>query len=272
MAKTPDSPEAHLPPEPYWQQSQRPLQSLLFLVPLLVLYELGMTYYVRLSGLESVNLSGGTSGGASGGGGYIYARSLLRDFFDWFGISSYYLPGLLVVVVLLSLHITKKDPWRVDFKMCFWMGIETLIWAFPLFIFAVVMFRSPTAWALLQQTQGQGAEATVGWPELLVRSIGAGIYEELLFRLIAIAMLHLLLVDVLRFPKQWGAIGAIVISAILFAAYHFSANNPFEWGKGLFYMGAGLYFAGVYVGRGFGIVAGTHALYDVLVVLLRLTG
>ena len=38
--------------------------------------------------------------------------------------------------------------------------------------------------------------------------------------------------------------------------------------KTIFYVLAGVYLACIYVYRGFGIVAGAHAMYDVLVVTL----
>ena len=110
-----------------------------------------------------------------------------------------------------------------------------------------------------------------GWQAMLIFSIGAGIYEELLFRLIGIAVLHMILVDVLVFNEKLGAVAAIALSAMAFALYHFSEDNPFTWSKCLFYSGAGVYFAAVYVLRGFGIVAGTHAVYDVIVVLLQVS-
>ena len=50
-------------------------------------------------------------------------------------------------------------------------------------------------------------------------------------------------------------------SAIAFAVYH-QPTHPTEWAT---YTLSGVYLGTVYVMRGFGIVVGTHALYDVLV-------
>ncbi len=237
----------------YWQASRRPLQSLLFLLPILLVYELGMWYYA--------------SHASDGVARYIYARSLQRDFFKLFDITGYYLPGLLVVVVLLTQHFLQKDRKQLTLQptMCMWMGAECLGLAFPLFMFAMVLSKAQLAMAL----QAPGF-AQVHWTEQLVHSLGAGIYEELLFRLIVIALLHMVLVDGLNLPEKPANIVIILASAVLFALYHFSDNNPFDWNRCIFYTGAGVYFAGIYVIRGFGIVAGTHALYDVLVVLLKL--
>ena len=72
--------------------------------------------------------------------------------------------------------------------------------------------------------------------------------------------------DLLALPKHVGQWGAILGSALLFAAYHFGGGAEFDAARFVFYTLAGLYFAILYVARGFGIVAATHALYDVLAV------
>jgi membrane protease YdiL (CAAX protease family) len=256
-------------PDSYWQQSQQPLQILFFMLPVMFLYEMGLLLYIRTL--------------SSGARQDIYARSLLFQLFDWFGIEGYYWPPLIVVTVLLTWHILKKDPWRIQPRTCAWMWLESTMLAIPLFIFALVLFRQPVTQTACETHHALTSAATprslasiqparhltTGWQTQLVFSIGAGIYEELVFRLMAIAILHALLVDLLALPEKTGAIGAIAISAIAFAVYHFSPHNPFTIGKFLFYTGAGVYFAVVYVLRGFGIVAGTHALYDALVVFME---
>lgn len=227
----------------YWERTHWPLQSLYFLLPLLVFYELGTLWYAtdRALGVTS----------------FIRARSLLDAFFHLFGVTGYYLPGVVVVVVLVCLHLVKPGPWKPQPRLLGLMWIEAAVLAVPLFVFGLVFTRSPAA---------AGMPLNPGWQAQVIFSIGAGIYEELLFRLIAIALLHLVLVDVLALPARYGAVGAIGLSAVAFALYHFSESNPFQLTKFIFYTIAGVYFAGVYVLRGFGIVAGTHALYDVLVI------
>ena len=61
----------------------------------------------------------------------------------------------------------------------------------------------------------------------------------------------------------------IITSAVLFSAYHYLGAEgalPFNMSVFLFRTMAGIYFAGVYVFRGFGIVVGAHAIYDLIVV------
>ncbi|MEO1236912.1 MAG: CPBP family intramembrane glutamic endopeptidase [Planctomycetota bacterium] len=251
----------------YWDRTQWPLQSLYFLLPLLIAYEIGAVVFAP-EGDERLPL--------------IYAERMLGQFFEWLGATGYYLPGVATVVVLMCLHVARRDPWRPEPRLYLVMLVEAALLAAPLFVFSLVITRPPPeasaalpGLSVLLASTGQaatGLEGVASWKEGLVFSIGAGIYEELVFRLIVIALAHILLSDVLALPKAWSAGGAIAISAVLFALYHpFDSHLPWawdsgDWGRFAFYVMAGLYFAAIYVYRGFGIVAGTHAIYDVMVI------
>jgi membrane protease YdiL (CAAX protease family) len=243
----------------YWDRAQWPLQGLYFLLPLLVLYELG-TLLLAPEGSERLPP--------------ILAESLLGIGFQKLGVTGVYLPAIIVVVVLLCMHLVRRDPWRPEPKLYAVMWAETFAWALPLFVFSMVLVRELAATPeALQAVNGVGPE---GWKDDLIFSVGAGIYEELLFRLIGIALLHMLLVDVLALPEKYGGAGAILLSAVAFALYHFVRTKPDAWvgytlegvdlGDFAFFTLAGVYLAMIYVIRGFGLVVGTHALYDVMVV------
>src|SRR5262249_1754553 len=104
---------------------------------------------------------------------------------------------------------------------------------------------------------------------LVIAFVGAGIYEEVLFRLLLLSGLAGLfrLADL---PRVIGLPLAAVASALLFAAAHHVGPNgeAFEGYGFLFRTLAGLYFALLYQLRGFGIAVGAHASYDLLVGLL----
>jgi membrane protease YdiL (CAAX protease family) len=110
--------------------------------------------------------------------------------------------------------------------------------------------------------------ADLSWEAKLTVSIGAGIYEELVFRLMGIVLLYGLFVDMIGMGKITGSALAILLSSVAFAQAHFLPGTPFRWNLYLFFCLAGVYLAGVYIARGFGIAAGAHALYDVIVVAL----
>ena len=72
--------------------------------------------------------------------------------------------------------------------------------------------------------------------------------------------------------QRLGLICAVAISSTLFAASHYQAfvgyGDVFQWYSFLFRLLAGLFFAVLFLRRGFGITAATHAIYDILVVVL----
>jgi hypothetical protein len=112
---------------------------------------------------------------------------------------------------------------------------------------ASVSFRSPAA--------GQ-----------VITYIGAGVYEEVLFRLglFSVSCFLLRMVSVPRLPA---VLLAGVGAALTFAAAHHvgPAGEEMVPARFLFRTMAGLYFTALYVVRGFGVAVGAHAGYDVLV-------
>ena len=250
----------------YWDRAQWPLQGLYFLMPLLVLYELG-TWWQAPAGGDRLppNL----------------AESLLGLGFEQLGVTGVYLPAIIVVVVLSCMHLVRRDPWRPELKLHCVMWAEAFAWALPLFVFMLVLvreFATPTGEALQALANASTNEPPpFTWKDELLFSVGAGIYEELLFRLIGIALLHMLLVDVLALPEKYGGGGAVVITTLAFAFYHFLKASPdslvgfslesVHGGLFAFYTLAGFYLATIYLLRGFGLVVGAHALFDVMVVI-----
>ena len=106
------------------------------------------------------------------------------------------------------------------------------------------------------------------WGQNLVLAIGAGIYEELVFRLMCITLLAILFVDVVKIRKATAMAIIVVLSSLVFAAHHYPplGRDTFDAVTFLFRAGAGAYLATVFVVRGFGLAAGCHAVYDVIVV------
>ena len=97
-----------------------------------------------------------------------------------------------------------------------------------------------------------------------------GLYEELVFRWALVAIVHGVLVDGFKRSHRTTVFLAVVVSSIAFMLYHpiQTPEGRLLPGLALFYLGSGVYFSVVYLLRGFGVVAATHALYDVAVVLL----
>ena len=98
---------------------------------------------------------------------------------------------------------------------------------------------------------------------------GAGVYEEILFRLLVLSAIYY----VVRQATGTGAahqvaagIVAVVVSALLFSAFHhWPGGEPFEWGPFVFRSIAGCTLGALFLARGLGIAVYTHAAYDLLV-------
>jgi hypothetical protein len=230
----------------YFQKSELPLASLAFLLPLIVLYEVGTWYF--------------TSDPTHHSEQRIIAFNLMQEFFHFFGASGRYLPAMAVVGILLSWHIARGDNWQVDLRHVLGMGIESVLLAVPLIFLGFAAARYLPLIGLNFSPPPLG---------MLVLSIGAGIYEELVFRLIACTVLSFLFIDVLKVRKPVGYVLIVLISALLFSFYHYLGNEAFQWRSFVFRTAAGVYFGIVFTFRGFGVSAGTHAAYDILVLLLR---
>jgi len=103
----------------------------------------------------------------------------------------------------------------------------------------------------------------------LMISLGAGLYEELLFRVLLVGGLALLGRKVFGWSDKLSAIFAVSIGALIFAAFHYIGpyGDPFTIPSFTFRTIAGALFSALYLLRGFGITAWTHALYDVFLAL-----
>lgn len=228
-------------PKGYFQRSELPLTSLVFLLPLLVIYEVGARYYTADADIR--------------------AFRWMQDFFQLFGASGRHLPALAVVGILLAWHIARRDNWSIEPTHLLGMVIESTLLAIPLLLIGKVAM---IYWHYLPLMAVR--DAVIG---KLVLSVGAGIYEELVFRLAAFTALSLLFVDILGMKKVWASLLMVVISSVGFSLYHYWGFEQFQWQTFAFRTVAGFYFGAVFVYRGFGISAGSHAAYDIIAVTWR---
>jgi len=257
----------------YFYLSRQPLHVLLFLTPFLVAYELGaMVYLSAHDGNQAQQIA---------------AWGMLARTFASLGVVGYHLPAILLVTVLLIWHLLERDPWTIRLPVLVGMAMEACVLTVPLTIMAMLIAGSssePAAAVLGWFQHGSGVEAAQGVPSAsvdniaalsegarLTIAIGAGLYEELLFRMLLIAAVHAVLVDVMKLPNWLGSVLAVVAAAAAFALYHHvpgSGGSPQTTSNMVFFFVAGLYFGAIYLIRGFGLVVGVHALYDMLALMV----
>src|SRR5947207_2881256 len=97
----------------YFQQSELPLTCLSFLLPLIVLYEIG-TYYFASDWARHTETR-------------VLAFNLLRQFLAMFGATGRYLPCFAVFFILLTWHIARRDRWRLQIGANILMCIESAL-------------------------------------------------------------------------------------------------------------------------------------------------
>jgi membrane protease YdiL (CAAX protease family) len=99
--------------------------------------------------------------------------------------------------------------------------------------------------------------------------LGAGVYEELVFRLGAFAVLSLLISDALGCPKRVATPLIVLLAATTFSAYHMLGVGPMPWQAFVFIALRGVFYGTIFIERGFGVSVGVHTAYDLLFLLLR---
>ena len=264
----------------YLDRTSRPVYALVYLLWFLVIYEVGS---VLISpDLMSASLESRQIRVVS----FIWLHEIVTGILHFPPHLANMITPLLVVIILLSLQIASRKPWKVHFQDFIPMTIECVFLALPLLALSWLIIRSAASHA--DQTASIlggifthcSAETASAPPQVLidiVSGIGAGIYEELIFRLVLICLLMLIFQDLLKFPKPHAIIFSVLISAALFSAHHhiFPINGTLETGeafsapKFIFRAAAGVYFAFIFAFRGFGVAAGTHAFYDIIAALLN---
>ena len=100
-------------------------------------------------------------------------------------------------------------------------------------------------------------------------SLGSGLYEELLFSVLLVSGLLLVARRMLGFTPGLANAFAVALGALIFSAFHYIGpyGDPLRLDSFVFRAIAGVAFSALYVFRGFGITAWTHALYDVMVLV-----
>lgn len=239
----------HVTIQQYAEISRQPRYSFLFALPLLVLYE----------GLAAI-LSGAAMAGVRNG-----ADVLLKSLFIYLGGRE----GLLVfglVLVGLGAWVVWRDMGRhgadLRGRVFAAMLVESIVYAAVLGQVVALLTASLLGGSLA--ASAQGPMETLPLESQLVVSLGAGLYEELLFRVLLVSgILALGLKAGWKLPLAVAV--AVVASALLFSAFHYIGpyGDRLTVPSFTYRAVAGLVLSGLYVTRGFGITAWSHALYDV---------
>jgi hypothetical protein len=242
----------------YYRLSRAPRYSVLFALPLLLLYE-------GLAALLAEPDGGGIRNGAD---------VLLKSFFGAVaGPHAMLVFG--VVIIGGSIWFIARDlrrsggtlRWRVFAAMLGESMLLALLFGAVVGTVTAGLLGQLAAALPVPLAQGP-VEQLDGWTQLMV-SLGAGLYEELVFRVLLVTALAALGRRLFQWRPPAAGTVATVVGALLFSAFHYVGpfGDPLELTSFTFRFVAGLAFSALYLTRGFGITAWTHALYDVYLLI-----
>lgn len=233
----------------YFQSSRQSRYSLTFALPLLLLYE-------GLAALLSDSAMSGVRNGAD-----VLLKTMFVSMGGRWGITLF---GVVLFGwgLALVLRDFRRHPGTLVPGIFGGMLAESLVYA-AVFGSVVANLTSLLLSGPLAVLQG-GTFETFPLGTQLVVSLGAGLYEELLFRVLLVSGL-LALGTALGWKRWLNVTVAILGSALIFSGFHYVGpyGDALELPSFTFRAIAGVLLSGLYVSRGFGITAWTHALYDV---------
>ncbi|MCA8920380.1 MAG: CPBP family intramembrane metalloprotease [Planctomycetes bacterium] len=235
--------DAESTPRGYWQQSRDLLNGLVLALPLLLIYQAGLFFY-----------QGKTANGAD-------LTLLLVRQFGWQALL--WFNGALIVGGVVAVFALKRKH-GFNPKILLPVALESLVYALLLGTAITWLLR------LLPGFESLAAAETPSSPlARICVSFGAGVNEEFVFRLGMFAGGGALIARTLK-PENKAApyLIACLVSSVLFSLAHYMGSEQFALYSFAYRFLAGVMFCALFWGRGFAVAVYTHAIYDVLVLVL----
>ena len=231
----------------YFLQTRSSFYSFLFTIPLFFIYEVGILFLSKDDILVVRN------------GADFLMRSILESFgiFGLYGLGAIFLIGFIITYIYFFNDKSNKSI-RPDYL--FIMIFESVCWALVLYFLLskfMLVLMNPIGKTITQQ---------------VTLAVGAGIYEEFLFRVMLISGLTGIIGFVFLWSEKVRKAAALIIAAGIFSAFHFMGDYGDYFSMELFLLRffAGIVLGILYIARGFGITAYAHSIYD-LIVLIQIT-
>jgi membrane protease YdiL (CAAX protease family) len=228
------------------------LTSLVLVFPLFLIYQVGVLFTLPvLNGADFLTVFLFRNLGLSTGSYLAYTFAVTVGF---------------AIAVAVLRHKQRFDP-----QLIVPVLVESAIYALTMGSLIVLVMTRALGISPQLAGGGGGFVAQQGFGTRIVMSLGAGVYEETVFRLGILSGLVVLFDRVFGLRRWLAFVLALLLSAILFSAMHHIPpyGDPLHAGIFIFRVLAGLCFGLLFWYRGFAIVVYTHALYDLYVFLLK---
>jgi|SRR6056297_401204 len=230
----------------YLRQTNGLLYSYLISIPLLLLYEILILISQPQGNIARISVD-------------VWFKS----FFTYFGLNA--ISTTLIVAAFIGGIIVYKK--RTELKSVRKNYLLLMIGEATLYAILVALIVSNVVDFILLQS-ANGLTGDFNKLQLIALSLGAGLYEELFFRVILVSFFIFVFQKIFK-NKSYASGVAIVVAALIFSGVHYVGDFADLWllSSFLFRFLFGLALNLIYVIRGFGMAAWTHAIYDLIVVI-----
>jgi CAAX prenyl protease-like protein len=230
------------------QDPRNLLTSLVLVFPLFLVYQVGVLFTLpMLNGADFLTV-------------FLF-RNLGLTQPAYLGYTAIVAVAFAIAVVVL------RRRQQFDGSLVWRVFIESGIYA--LTMGSLIVFVMTRVFGISPRLAGGIAAQSFG--TRIVMSVGAGVYEETVFRLGLMAGLTALLERLLGLRRWVAAMIGLAVSSVLFSAMHHIPpyGDPFTIGVFTFRVLAGACFGLLFWFRGFAVAVYTHALYDLYVLIVR---
>ncbi len=220
----------------YLKETRQPIYSAAMVLPFLCIYHIGTVLF------HTTYING--------------ADALIIRILSSLSVHSMFASALVLAAFFTIWQLRTKAKWKIRMGSLLFCFLESAC-------FALILFFG-FGWMTTHLSLSISARSGIA---NLILYCGAGVYEELVFRAFLLGILIAGFTLVFKIKKRAAAAGAAILGALLFSLFHYIGPGGDAFSVGGFVQRTlgGLYFSVLYVTRGFGVTAASHAIYDILV-------
>jgi membrane protease YdiL (CAAX protease family) len=193
------------------------------------------------------------------------AASSLRTLINLLGKRGLFILTLCTCLALLAALLSRMRSAKASAPVLPWMAVEGITYGLVLQLAASALSAVLPVGRWIGLFRFPGGNDVRG----LGIALGAGIFEELLFRGVLCFGIYRALRAVFGADRWSAGTVAVVLSALTFSAYHHwgVGGEPWDAVRFTFRFHAGALLGVIFLTRGLGVAALAHGFYDALVLL-----
>jgi len=221
----------------YLKETRQPIYSAALVLPFLCIYHIGTILF------HTTYING--------------ADALIIRILSSISVHSMFASALVLAAFFIIWQLRTHAKWKIRVGFMLFCFVESICFALVL-LFSFGWMTTHLSLAVSGKRSGIAS---------LILYCGAGIYEELVFRAFLLGILVAGFSLIFHMKKGAAAAASAIVGALLFSLFHYisPAGDAFSIGSFVQRILAGLFFSVLYVTRGFGVTAASHAIYDILV-------